>query len=134
MLVFSITVRLSTKYNITNSLKYCISNIGIPHEYLTLSQQEIKRVSKYTYLGNVLNDQWDHSQEIRCSIEKARAVFLKMISVFENRSITSTTKIRCYVFCFEATTSKLATFKMWHYRTILRIPWIDHISNENVCR
>jgi len=125
-----------------------ISKNPTPNRCLHVSQHKIERVQKYTYLGTQLSDQWDHSLEIKCRIEKARAVFQRMSSIFKSHSITLTTKIRvlkCYVFSVllygveawtltEATTKKLTAFEMWLYRRILRISWMDHVTNDEVLR
>lgn len=146
--VYSVSLEYGLDINVNKTKYMVISKSQIPQEHLTLNQLQIERVGKYTYLGTTLNDQWDHSQEIRCRIEKARAVFLKMASVFKSRSLTLTTKIRllrCYVFSVllygveswtltDATTKKLESFEMWLYRRILRISWTDHVSNVEVCR
>lgn len=34
--------------------------------------KKVEQVKTYTYLGTVINEQWDHSQEMKCRIEKAR--------------------------------------------------------------
>lgn len=38
---------------------------------LTINNQQIKRVNTYTYLGTTINEEWDHSLEIKCRIEKS---------------------------------------------------------------
>ena len=108
----------------------------------------LEKVNKYTYLGTNIDDEWNHSLEIRTRIEKARAAFTKMKKVFTSHDLQLTTKIRllrCYVFSIlfygveswtltEASTKKLEAFEMWLYRRVLRIPWTDRVTNAEVLR
>uniref|UniRef100_A0A8D8SMX4 Craniofacial development protein 2 n=1 Tax=Cacopsylla melanoneura TaxID=428564 RepID=A0A8D8SMX4_9HEMI len=108
----------------------------------------LERVKQYTYLGTNVNDDWDHSREIRIRIEKARAAFIKMKKVFTSHDLQLSTKLRllrCYVFSIlfygveswtltEASSKKLDAFEMWLYRRILRIPWTAKVTNKDVLR
>lgn len=123
-----------------------ISKTYIPNCHIQSNHQPIERVSKYTYLGTNINDQWDHSQEIKARIEKARAAFNGMSVIFKNHHLTLDTKVRllrCYIFpvllygveswtLTEATTKKLEAFEMWLYRRVLRVSWTEHVTNENI--
>lgn len=69
-----------------------------------------------------------------------------MQKVFKTRDLNLKTKIRllrCYVFSVllygaetwtltETTMKKLEAFEMWTYRRILRISWVDHVTNVEV--
>lgn len=115
---------------------------------LYIKGNKVKQVKTYTYLGTVINQQWDHSQEIKCRIEKARKGFNDMSKLFKSHDVGLHTKIRmirCYVFSVlyygmeawtltEASTRKLEAFEMWLYRRILRIPWVDKVPNAEVLR
>ena len=99
-----------------------------------------------TYLGCSLNKDWDHSQEIKCRIEKARGTFSKMRNILCNLSLRIHTRIRvlrCYVLSTllygaeawtlsDASCKRIDAFEMWCYRRMLRIPWVHHVSNETV--
>ena len=113
---------------------------------LILSTEPIERVDKYCYLGSLVNSQWDQSMEIKSRIEKARTAFNNMRALFVSRDISLKSKIRlakCYIFSIllygvEAWTmtntlmKRMEAFEIWVYRRILRISWIDHITNEEV--
>lgn len=45
---------------------------------------QIEWVKQYCNLKTVINGQWDNTQEIKCSIEKARRVFNKMSAIFKS--------------------------------------------------
>lgn len=135
-------------FNIKKTKYMVISKNNIPPGQLLVNQQPVIRVSNYVYLGTNVNDRWDHSVEIRQRIEKARSAFTKMNNIFKSHSIPLKTKIRllrCYVFTVllygveswtltEASTKKLEAFEMWCYRRILKISWVDRITNDAVLR
>ena len=63
-----------------------------------------------TYLDTIVHEQWDYSQEITSRIEKARAVYTRMSSLFKSHDLTINTKmklLRCYVFSCLLYTSTL---------------------------
>lgn len=113
---------------------------------LKLGNETIERVQHYKYLGCWLNSEWDTSQEVKCRIECARNAFKKLGKVLTSRDFNIALKIRfirCYVWSTllygsEIWTLKvrdmnrLEAFEMWIYRRILKISWVDHISNETV--
>lgn len=47
--------------------------------------------NQYVYLGRVINDQWNHSQEINSRIEKDKNAYLKMMNLFGSRDLTLNT-------------------------------------------
>jgi len=61
---------------------------------ITLHGQKVERVRKYNYLGAVINENNDSSEEIRIREEKARATFTKMKKVFCGRDLSLKLKIR----------------------------------------
>jgi hypothetical protein len=113
---------------------------------ITIDNKAIDRVSNFKYLGCWLSDEWNSDKEIKCRIEMARSSFIKFKKVLCNSSINITLRIRylkCYVWSIliyglEAWTLKVSTmhkieaFEMWCYRRLLKISWIDRISNEEV--
>lgn len=131
----------------TKKTKYMvITKRPILNTQLMINQQPIERVESYTYLGTNINSQWDHSVEIKQRIAKARAAFIKMSTVLRSRDLPLKTKIfvlQCYTFpvllygteawtLSEASMKKLEAFEMWCYRRILRISWVDRVTNIEV--
>uniref|UniRef100_A0A8D8VWR7 Uncharacterized protein n=1 Tax=Cacopsylla melanoneura TaxID=428564 RepID=A0A8D8VWR7_9HEMI len=94
----------------------------------------------------MLNEQWDQSQEIKIRIVKARAAFNQMSKLFKTHNLNIDFKIRllrCYIFSIllygveswtltKATAKRLEAFEMWTYRRILKISWMDKVSNVRV--
>lgn len=145
-------VEVSERYGLrmnTKKTKFMIISKNRRMEgQLLIHNRPIQRVNKYVYLGTNINEEWDHSVEIRCRIEKARAIFLKMGKLFKSRDLPLNTKmriLRCYVFSTllygveswtlsESSCKKLEAFELWLYRRVLRISWVDHVTNEEVLR
>ena len=86
------------------------------------------------------------SQEIRSRIEQARSVFSRMKKVLTNRNLTLELRlrmVRCYVFPIvlygmegwtltQRLEDKINAFEMWVYRRILKISWMDRVTNAEV--
>ena len=94
-----------------------------------------------------MNNEWDDYQKVKSRIEKARAVYTRMNSLFKCHELTINTKIsllQSLLMCLfygveswtltEATTKKLESFETWLYRRILTISWTAHITNIKVPR
>ena len=74
----------------TSKIKYMsISKNALPPMVLTLDGETIKRVEKYTYLGSMVNSNWDQSVQVTCRIKKAKTVFNKMKTFFVSRNLIS---------------------------------------------
>ncbi|KAH0998914.1 hypothetical protein HUJ04_004164 [Dendroctonus ponderosae] len=80
--------------NISKSTFMVISKETGGRYDLTINNTPIDRVSQFTYLKTMINDNWDHSQEIRCRIEKPRAVFNQMAKLFKSHNLKIDIKIR----------------------------------------
>lgn len=146
--VTSISYKFGLELNAKKTKYMVISKNQIPYQPLVIGNQRIERVASITYLGTSLNELWDHSVEIKCRIEKARSTFIRMRSVFKDRDLHINTKmrlLRCYVFSVllygveswtltETSLKKIEAFEMWLYRRILRISWVDHVTNAEVLR
>lgn len=146
--ITEVSNRYGLALNIKKTKFMTISKKPILNAQLTINQQNIERVEQYTYLGTNLNSQWDHSTEIKQRIIKAKAAFVRMRTIFNSRDISLKTKCRllnCYIFTvllygMEAWTltvasmNRLEAFEMWCYRRILRISWVDRVTNVEVLR
>lgn len=143
-------VEVSTIYgleiNTQKTKLMVISKQNLPEPRITIGSNQLGRVTSYKYLGCCLNDQWDCNKEVRSRIEQARSAFIKMKTVLSNRDLQAELRIRvlrCYIFSIllygaeswtltKATSKKLEAFEMWAYRRILRISWVDRITNVEV--
>lgn len=108
----------------------------------------IERVPKFKYLGCWLTEDLDPDLEVQTRIEIARTTFMNMQKLLTNRSLNLTTRYRfvqCYIFStllygVETWTMrknierKIQAFEFWVFRRMLRISWVDHVTNEEVLR
>ncbi|CAG9839739.1 unnamed protein product [Diabrotica balteata] len=78
--------------------------------------EEIQRVDRFTSLGTTLNSHWDYAQEIRSRIEMARSTFIKLR----------------YLLCCSDLSLGTKMWIMWIYRRILKISYVDHVTNVEV--
>ncbi|CAG9837229.1 unnamed protein product [Diabrotica balteata] len=78
-----------------------ISKENITGANLYVNQMKIDYVSRYNYLGTIINESWDDTQQIKCRIGKTKSAFLIIRFVFKSHDLTIETKIRllkCYVY------------------------------------
>lgn len=134
--------------NISKTKYMLITKTTQDNRKIYVKNQPIERVRQYKYLGTIINENNDSSQEIRVRIEQARSTFTRMKRLFCCRDLNLDLKIRlmrCYVlsilyYGMEAWTLKaidirrLEAFEMWIYRRILRISWVERITNVEVMR
>ena len=116
--------------------------------HVKLDGKNIERCTSYKYLGCVVNEKWDMSQEVRSRLEQARNVFVKMNKVFLSRNLNLELRkrmLKCYVFPIaiygmegwtltQALENRIEAFEMGLYRKILRISWRDRVTNLEVLR
>jgi len=117
-----------------------------PHNGTTLelNGSQIERVSRFKYPDSFVAEDLNPDCEMKCRIEIARATSNNMRSFLCNDNLNL--KLRqCYVWSellygVETWTLKVRTmnqlenFEMWLHRRMLRIPWTQHVTNENVLR
>ena len=136
-------MKMNAKKTITLviSSKYPIPTINI-----NIDSSPIKQVDNFVYLGHLIADDGRCEHEIKRRIEIARAAFRKLNAVLTCKKLNLTTRkriLKCYVFTtllydFETFAitkimeDRINAFEMWTYRRMLRIPWTDKISNEEV--
>jgi hypothetical protein len=143
-------VEVSERYGLilnTKEIKFMIisknHNLG---EHLIIKNKRVEQVQRFKYLGTTINEDCDHSLEIKCRIERAREAFRKMSKVFKCHDLSFVTKIRllrCCVFfgllygvetwtLTELTCKRNEAFEMWLNRRMLKISWTDRITNQMV--
>lgn len=134
--------------NIRKTKFMLISKQQHPQENLRIHGEVVEKITKYKHLGTIVNENNDHSEEIRSRIGQARRVFNKMRGVFCTKELSLHLKIRllrCYVFSvlfygMEAWTLKknmtdrMEAFELWAYRRILKISWVQKVTNDEVMR
>jgi hypothetical protein len=120
------------KINVHKTKQMVISKNTIAGAHLCVNQTRIERVEQYCYLGTMINEKWDNTQEIKCCRDKARTTFNKMSAFFKSHKLSLKTKMRhtrCYVFSVllhgveswtlnYAITKKIKAFELWMYKRI----------------
>ena len=116
---------------------------------LTIGEQDIEYVENFTYLGSNISSTGDVEKDVQTRIGKAAGVFQRLRNIWSsNKAITAATKLRLYMSVVIPTvtyacetwmktasiTNKLDVFHRRCLRTILRISWRDHITNEEVMK
>ena len=59
-----------------------------------INQIPVESVSKFSYFGTIVNEQWDYSQEIKSRVGKGRVVYSRINSLFKSHDLTMNTKMR----------------------------------------
>lgn len=145
------SIKYGLKINTAKTKFMVVSRRKTPYENarLIIDGTPLERVTKYKYLGSWLDDDWDNDREIRCRIEIARNHFFKFKSVLTSRDLSLRLRMRyarCYVWSVllyllygvetwtlnTKTINKLEAFEMWTYRRILKVPWTERVSNEEI--
>lgn len=102
--------------------------------------------TEFKYLGTIMNETCDGNREIRSRIEQARSTFLSMRNMFRRSELSLDLRLRmlrCYVvstltYGCESWTlgpgleKRIEALEMYFYRRILRISWMQKISNAEV--
>lgn len=115
---------------------------------LTIDGNIIERVSRFKYLGAMINERWDCDEEVKLRINYAKTTFFKLKNFLLARSLPLTLRLRvikCYIWPIllygvetwslnVGTMNRIEAFEMWVLRRLLRIPWTAHTTNEEVLR
>ena len=100
------------------------------------------------FWGSKITADGDHSREIKRHLLLGRKVVTNLDSIFKSRDITLLTKVclvKAMVFpaviygCESWTVKKaerrrIDAFKLWCWRTLLRIPWTARRSNQSILK
>lgn len=114
--------------------------------HLHVKGQAIEQVTSIKYLGANINSQCDSKNEIRSRIEQARKTLMSMKTFFTRSDLSlklRTRMARCYVFSVllygceswtmdPQTEKRIEAFEMYTYRRILRISWMQKVTNDEV--
>ena len=117
-------------------------------DHIFINGEPVENVQKFIYLGATFTNDYDDSDEIKRRIGIAKNATVALTNIWKNRSISLKTKkrllnslvfsIACYGSeCWVLKNSdikKIKSFELWCYRRLLRISWVEKISNEEVIR
>ena len=119
---------------------------GYTKPKITIDKEELECVPDYIYLGSLINEKNDCSQEIRRRINLASQTLGMMRPVWKSSDISIKTKIDVLTTCVfsrllyasETWTLKsederrLLAFEMRCYRRLLKVCWKDKIRNDDI--
>ena len=113
-----------------------------------INNQQLKQVQSFKYLGSTISEDGRSVLDMNARVAISRTAFNKVKPVMVNRSIPLSLRkrfLKSYVWstmlygCEAWNISsdmerKIQAAEMWFYRRMLRVPWTEHATNENVFR
>ena len=119
-----------------------------PKCHIKIRDNTIKQVSAFNYLGSTITDDSRSTREIKRRIALAKSAFSKLEKILRNRTLRMETRLRvlnCYIYpvlmygseAWSITSDmrkRLESCEMWFLRRMMRIPWTDRVTNEEVLR
>ena len=137
---------MGLEINYTKTKCLVVSKKSSPKCNLKLKEQIIKQVSSFNYLGSMITEDARCETEITRRISLAKSAFSKLGKILTNRTMGMRTRIRvlnCYIYpvlmygsetwtLASDTKKRLESCKMWFLRRMMKIPWTDRVSNEEV--
>ena len=117
-----------------------------PRCHLKSTGVVIKQVEQFNYLGSMLTSDGRCETEIKRRIGIAKKSFKDLSNILANRKISFDTRkriLKSYVWsvllygCETWNISKnmeerLSSVEMWFYRRMLRVSWMDKLSNQTI--
>ena len=113
---------------------------------ITVDGNPVEQVSHFTYLGNVISSDGTLDRELSARIQKASGAFNQLGSIWNNRNIYTSTKIRIYKSAvvtiltygsetWNTTQKQMKRIEVFHQRClrrILKIKWFHRVRNADV--
>lgn len=114
---------------------------------ITLNNVPLEQVSRFKYLGSWITEDARCEVDIKARVGMAKAAFWQNKELMRG-NIRFSTKLKilnCYVFSIlnygceswswnKITRRKVNAFETWCYRRMLKISWMDKITNEKVLK
>jgi len=137
--------------SINNKKTKCmvVSKLEVPPTcHLRHDKASIEQISSFNYLGALVTSDARCKREIRRRISIAKDAFMRLRPVLADRRLSVQVKIRvlkvfvwstlmyaCESWTLTAETHRnIEAAEMWFYRRMLRISYVDHVTNEEVLR
>ena len=106
----------------------------------------LEKVDRFKYLGSIIHQTADTSQEIWARLGAARSALKSLSTLWKDRALHKNIKVKllkslvwplalygCEAWTLKANDiSKLRAFEMTCYRRALKIPWTAHRTNESI--
>src|SRR6218665_2980740 len=102
---------------------------------MEIDGNQLKNVEKFTYLGCLNTYDLDSKKEILVRIAKATAALNAMDKIWKSTSIHKGLKLEVLKTCvFSGMEAKILAFERKCYRKILRIDWMQKVTNAELYR
>jgi Reverse transcriptase (RNA-dependent DNA polymerase) len=132
----------------TNWLKTKLQNIGagLNPDPVSMCNQRVEPVKKFTYLGSDVDSEGYSTPEIRRRLGMANSIMGQLDPIWKQKRLSLQTRLRLYssltlsVLLYGSETwtlrkmdmDKLQSFHMMSQRRILGIRWFDHVTNISI--
>ena len=141
------SLRKGLKVNFTKTKVMVVSKCNEQiNAAITIDGNTLEQVDSFSYLGSTLTEGGRCEKEIKTRISIAKESFKKIQNLVANQSISvglRTRFVKAYAWSTfsygceawnisKAMEKRIDALEMWFYRRILRISWVDHVSNERV--
>ena len=132
---------LTSKFNnFVNRSSMMLNNV------FKVKDKIIKQISAFNYLGSTMSEDSRCVREVKRRIALAKSAFSKLAKILRNRTLGKEAGLRvlhCYIhpvlmYGSEAWSitsdlrKRLDSCEMWFLRRMMRIPWTDKLTNEEV--
>ncbi|XP_049787711.1 uncharacterized protein LOC126191016 [Schistocerca cancellata] len=114
-------------------------------EGIRLGNETLKVVKEFCYLGSKITDDGRSREDIKCRLAMARKAFLKKRNLLTSNIDLGVRKSFLKVFVWSVAMygsetwtitsldkKRIEAFEMWCYRRMLKIRWVDHVTNEEL--
>ena len=143
--VNNVTKKYGMKINVKKTKVMCISRTGSHKLKIIIEGQRVEQVTQFKYLGSIVSSDGYCEKDIRSRIAMGKQAFTN-----KRRLLTSTLNldlkkriIKCMVWSValygaetwtmtQADRERLEAFEMWIWRRMLKISWVDKVSNVEV--
>ena len=134
---------------ISTSKTKIMATTNEPHQLLIRCRGEpLAQVEKFKYLGAIIEQKADCTEEIRARLGTARSAFRSLTTVWKDRALNKAIKLKilktivwpvalygCESWTLRAADiNRLQAFEMSCYRRTLKISWTEHRTNESVLK
>ena len=112
-----------------------------------LGKDSLKEVNEFCYLGSRITSDGRSKTDIKCRLAQARKAFVRKRNLLTSNIslgirktflkvfVWSVALYGCETWTISSTEKKrIEAFEMWCYRRMLKIRWVDRITNEEVLR
>jgi hypothetical protein len=139
---------LSTTYNMNiNKAKTKILVVSRQggQAHCTLGGERLENEASFTYLGGKITSDGRSKSEVISRINQAKTAFNKKRNLFTCNGINMQLRkhlVKTFVWSvllygsdtwtLGEAEKRIVAFEMWYYRRMLKIPWVDRVTNEEV--